>query len=366
MAIAVQQPIYDPAKTFEDNFENGPFGLFASSASYKEEGAPKYTFLGYPVNLPFGIAAGSLPNSRFIKGAFNAGFDVVCYKTQRTVPFSVNEFPNVISIQTTGDVTLERAEKGLVMSSFGPDPSTYTITNSFGNPSRGPQFWVDDLAQAVSYAHSGQLLIISVVGTIQDGFTPQDYYEDFAKAAEMASGTGVHAIELNLSCPNVASESVICYTPEAVIEICQRTRSKIGNKPLIIKLGYFTHEQQALLEGIIEKVESLISAISAINTIPAAVYDENGKQALPGEGRLKSGLCGAGVKWAGLDMVKRLDELRQKKSYKYEIIGVGGVMTPEDYHKYRNAGADCVQSVTGAMWNPNLAYEIKESISQKN
>ena len=80
---------------------------------------------------------------------------------------------------------------------------------------------------------------------------------------------------------------------------------------------------------------------------------------MPGEGRLKSGLCGAGIKWAGLDMVKRLNKLRKDKSYSFEIIGVGGVMTPEDYNSYRELGADCVQSVTGSMWNPDLAHEIK-------
>ena len=53
-----------------------------------------------------------------------------------------------------------------------------------------------------------------------------------------------------------------------------------------------------------------------------------------------------------------LKDLRKKLKYPYEIIGVGGVMTPLDYTEYRNAGADAVQSATGAMWNPYLAYDI--------
>lgn len=47
----------------------------------------------------------------------------------------------------------------------------------------------------------------------------------------------------------------------------------------------------------------------------------------------------------------------------FAIIGVGGVMTPEDYLEYKNAGADIVQSATGAMWNPYLAQEIKQKFS---
>ena len=75
-----------------------------------------------------------------------------------------------------------------------------------------------------------------------------------------------------------------------------------------------------------------------------------------------SGLCGAGIKWGGIDMVKRMHKLRQQKSYDYEIIGVGGVMTPADFRDYRQAGADVVQACTGPMWNSGLAAEIKANL----
>jgi dihydroorotate dehydrogenase len=61
-------------------------------------------------------------------------------------------------------------------------------------------------------------------------------------------------------------------------------------------------------------------------------------------------------------MVRRLNDLRKVKGYSYEIIGVGGVMKPADYKEYRDAGADVVQSVTGAMWNQYLAQEIKKVV----
>jgi dihydroorotate dehydrogenase len=88
------------------------------------------------------------------------------------------------------------------------------------------------------------------------------------------------------------------------------------------------------------------------------VVDEDGKQALPGAGRLKSGICGASIKQAGLDMVGRIAQIREELKQDFAIIGVGGVMTPDDYTEYRQRGADVVQSATGAMWNANLAYEI--------
>jgi len=362
MANSGQTALYDPTKTFDDNFDHGPFPL-ATDDTYQNSGEPSFTFLGKPVYSLFGIPAGPLPTSKHTTYAFRKGFDIVTYKTQRTVSFPCNDFPNVVYLDVEGDLTLEKAAKPLVgHKTTDAEPDKLTITNSFGNPSRGPEFWVEDLKQATAEKGKGQFLIASVVGTIQEGFSPEDYYDDFAKGAELAASTGADAVEVNLSCPNVASEGVVCYTHDAVIEICKRAKAKIGDLPLIAKLGYYSPEQQELLETILKDVSPYIDALAVINTISAPIVDEAGNQMLPGEGRLKSGCCGAGVKWAGLDMVKRLDAIRKSRGYNYQIIGVGGVMNKQDYEEYLAAGADVVQSATGAMWNPNLAAEIKESL----
>jgi dihydroorotate dehydrogenase len=358
-----QQPVfYDPTKTYDDNFDNGPFST-SPEGTYVNEGEPGYGFLGKKVYSPFGIPAGPLLNAKHVKKAFDSGYDVVCYKTQRSAPFACNEFPNILYLDIDGDLTLEKAahpQVGHLDTTHSRE--TLSITNSFGNPSRGPGFWKEDIKKALSYRGKGQLLIVSVVGTIKPGFTAEQYYDDFAETAELVAGCGVEAIELNLSCPNVASEGVLCYTHDAVVAIAQKVRERIGDIPLIAKLGYFSEDQQELLESIIKDSAPYLSAYSAINTISAPIVDADGNQALPGEGRLKSGVCGASVRWAGLDMVRRLSELRSKLGLRYEIIGVGGVMSVDDFNAYRGAGADVVQSATGAMWNQALAAEVKASL----
>lgn len=359
-----QTVLYDPTKTFDDNFDNGPFRQAASVTPHQDSGDPQFSFLGHKIYSPFGIGAGSLPTSKHVGYAFELGFDVVCYKTQRSVAFPVNEFPNVTYLNVDGDLTLEKLKDPIVGSlSENKPPKELTITNSFGNPSRGAEFWGEDMKQAVKAQGQGQLLIASVVGTIQDDFTQQDYYQDFANAAEVAFKAGAPVIEVNLSCPNVANEGIVCYTYEAVMEICRLIKEKIGDTPLVAKIGYFAPEQQELLEKTIKDASQYVAAWSAINTLVAKVVDEKGEQLLPGPGRLQSGACGAGIKWAGLDMVKRLDAIRTAQGLNYEIIGIGGVMDAEDFATYRAAGADVVQSVTGAMWNPNLATEIKQSLA---
>ena len=353
--------LYDPARTYAENVAEGPFDL--DSTDYRDESVePQHTFLGFPINFPFGIAAGSLPTSRHTSAAFRLGYDVVVYKTQRAHEFPCNPYPNVLPLKVDGDLTLEKLQEPLVVADGYPDDlSKLNITNSFGVPSPDPSVWTADLPAAIAAAGKGQLLIMSVVGTIREGYGPDEYYDDFATAAGLAKQAGAKVVEINLSCPNVASEGVICYSHDAVVEICRRTKDALGDTPLVIKIGYFTVGQQNTLEEIIRAVDPYVAAISAINTLQGTIVDENGEQGLPGPGRLKSGVCGAGIKWAGLDMVRRLDALRKKEGYSYEIIGVGGVMTPADFADYRSAGADVVQAVTAPMWNEHLAQDIKQA-----
>lgn len=362
--MSTQLPaFYDPTKTYEDNFDNGPFEVPGFEKPYTNSGKPQFTFLGKPVYSPFGIGAGPLLNSTYVKYALSHGFDIVVYKTQRSGEFPVNPFPNVLYVETDGDLTLEKAAKGLVGSAETDLPADkISITNSFAVPSRGKDFWVPDLKKAISYAGEGQMVIASVVGTIKAGFGEEEYYNDFADVAEMAASANPPAIEVNLSCPNVASEGVLCYSFEAVVPIIKRVKKRVGSIPIGIKIGYFSAEQQELLERTVKAVAPYVSFISVINTIAAAVVDDHGEQALPGKGRLKSGICGAGVKWAGLDMVKRLDTIRKDNGYDFEIVGVGGVMSADDFTEYQNAGADIVHSCTGAMWNPGLAAEVKNAL----
>ena len=360
--MSLKPVFYDPAKLYDDNFNNGPFNVDGKKY-VKNAQAQKYTFVGHKVNSPFGIAAGILLNSNHVKHAFDMGFDVVCYKTQRSTTFPCNEYPNVVYLDVKGDLTLEKASRPIAgHSTTNKSLKEVTVTNSFGVPSKGPGFWVDDLRKALSYQDKGQLLIMSVVGTIQKGFTEDDYFNDFAKVAKLAVDNGAKVIEVNLSCPNVASEGVLCYTKDSVIEICKRTKKAIGNVPLIAKLGFFSKEQQENLKSTIIEASAYLSAVSVINTIAAPIVDIDGNQLLPGLNRLKAGVCGKGIKWAGLDMVERINKIRKENNLDIQIIGVGGVMDAIDFKDYLAKGADLVQSATAAMWNDNLANEVKANL----
>ncbi|MBP9816197.1 dihydroorotate oxidase [Candidatus Woesebacteria bacterium] len=350
-------PFYDPLKSYDENYNDGPFGQLADKEVFEDKGEPSHDFLGHTVYTPFGIPAGPVINSNYVKGAFDKGFDIVVYKTVRSDTYPCHPFPNVLSVDLEGNLTLERAKEPLIANSNYKDP--ISITNSFGVPSKEASVWQEDVKKALSYAKKGQVLVLSFMGTVKEGQSEKEFIEDFVLAARQAKETGAPILEVNLSCPNIGNEGLVCYNLSATRKILAAIRQEIGEIPLIVKTGYF--EDMEKLKEFASIVNEFAQAVAAINTIAAPVIDDKGNQALPGNPvRLRSGICGASIKWANLEMVQKLAELRKEHSYDYKIIGVGGITVANDYSEVMKAGADAAMSATGAMWNPYLALDIKE------
>ena len=354
----LREPFYDPEKSYEENYEKGPFGAFQNPEKFQNQGDPKADFLGNKVHLPFGIPAGPLLNGKYVKAALDMGFDIAVYKTVRTGAYPCNPHPNVVAVDFKGNLSLEKAAEGLTSKDNYTEP--LSITNSFGVPSTDPEIWQKDLADVVKYAGVGQVVVGSFQGTKKGDGNVEAFIKDFVLGARLVKETGAKVLEVNFSCPNEGTAHLMCFDMVMVQRVSEAIKNEIGNTPLVIKIAYY--DNQEALKKLISDVGNIVDGISAINTIGAAVRKKDGEQALPGEGRLVSGVCGEAIKWAGLDMTKRLKGLREELGMKFTIIGVGGVSSAEDFKKYRELGADAVMSATGAMWNPMLAQEIKKSL----
>lgn len=369
-------PFYDVNRTYEDNYLQGPFGAFAKvlqedrGPSAAQSSAPVQTasgedFLGFHVNLPFGIPAGPLLNERFTTAAFRMGFDLAVYKTVRSRAWGCNAFPNVLAVHP------KNADGSLIPGSAELDEGVLadtryelpiSISNSFGVPSRDPDEWQPDMKKAIEAAGSGQLLVSSFQGSRVDGMDQDDYIADHVTTARLVCETGAGLMEMNMSCPNEGHNRLLCHDPHLVGRITEAVKNEIGDRPLVVKLAYIPND--ADLEIMVKETAAhgTVQGFSTINTISAKLVDAHGNQALPGAGRDRSGVCGNAIRGAGLDMVGRLHAIREKLGLDFTIVGVGGVVRPEDYRAYREAGANAVMSATGAMWNANLARDIASSI----
>ena len=359
-------PFYDPELSYEANYERGPFGVFAQALAHKPEelatdkARDGHSFLGIPVTLPFGIPAGPLLNGRFVKAALDFGFDLPVYKTVRTRKWASHAWPNVLAVEASGDL---HPTTNRLRGHGDYSAELLSITNSFGVPSMDPAVWQPDLADAVAHAGPGQVVIGSFQGTQPEhGGGVKEYIADFAHGARLMRETGVRMTEVNLSCPNEGTANLLCFDAERARAVVEAIKAELGDVKLLAKIAYFAEDEplRKLLAGIGPAVDGVV----AINTIPAEVIDAAGGQALPGEGRLRSGVCGSGIRWAGLSMTERLVRLRSDMGLEFAVVGVGGVSSAADYACYRRAGADAVMSATGAMWNPLLAEQIKAEVME--
>lgn len=347
-------PFYNPLLSYEENYQQGPFGAFSQTPPSILEKKQPETFLNLEVNLPFGIPAGPLLNASFIKAAFNYGFDLCVYKTVRSRAHASHPLPNVLSVHPENQLSAG-VDTVLADTNY---TTPLSITNSFGVPSFNPDIWQPDMAAAVKAAHKGQFVIGSFQGTAGNEASIE---KDYAKTALLVAKTEAPILEANLSCPNEGVNQLLCFDFPKVERIAKEIKNAVPEKPLFLKLAYFANDEA--IYPLLHVLDGVVDGYSTINTLSARPVNADGKPAL-GQNRPTGGVCGDAIRWAGLEMVKRLHRLRTRLNNHFAIIGVGGVSNAEHYLAYRAAGADAVMSATGAMWNPQLALQIKSCLNK--
>jgi len=351
-----QVQLYDDRLDFEVNKIEGPFGDYSSiTTPYKNEGEPQYDFFGTPVYSPFGIGAGPLPAPKFIKAALARGFDIVTLKNVRTDTFPLNPYPQIRPVKIDGKLEISSNVEVQVAERY---EEPLAVANSFGIPTPAPAEWQSCLRECYSLPQKGQTLLVSFQGTAK-GKGRDEFVQDHVRGIELIRDTGNPVIEINLACPNEGEAVLACFDTDITVRIVKAVRETNPDLKFLIKIAYFKDKNQ--LKDLVCRVGESIDGITAINTIPMKVVNEQGNEVFPG--RPTAGISGAPIKWAGLEMVKELAAFRQEFGYKYKIIGLGGVLSSDDFHEYLNNGADYVLSVTGAMWNPDLAAEIKQALN---
>ena len=180
------------------------------------------------------------------------------------------------------------------------------------------------------------------------GSTPEEYGE-LAKKLDI---DGVHAIEINISCPNVKHGGIAFGTcPESAAEVVRAVKANTS-KPVITKLSPNVTD---IVEMALAAQEAGTDALSLINTLIGMKIDINRKK--PVLGNVMGGLSGPAVKPVAVRMVY---QVAQKVSV--PIIGMGGIMNAEDAIEFFLAGASAVAVGTANFRDPRLAETICEGI----
>lgn len=179
------------------------------------------------------------------------------------------------------------------------------------------------------------------------GDTEEDY---LTLARELSESTGILALELNLSCPNVKEGGIFFGTSANVMSRLIRKVRQVCRLPLIVKLS-------PNVTDIVELAEAAESSgadiLSLINTLKGMVIDISKRRPLLGN--ITGGLSGPAIRPIAVRMVYEVF-----RSVKIPIIGLGGISSLDDALQFFLAGARAVAVGSANFIDP---YTIPRLIS---
>ncbi|HAP67789.1 MAG TPA: dihydroorotate dehydrogenase [Nitrospinae bacterium] len=177
-----------------------------------------------------------------------------------------------------------------------------------------------------------------------------DEYCEVAKKVDSVSG--IHGLEMNISCPNKKEGWLEFGTnPDLAFRVVNAVR-KNTRLPLIVKLSPNVTDITVIAKA---ASDAGADAISLINTLSGMVIDIKTRK--PKLANIIGGLSGPAIKPVALKMVWQV-----AKTIKLPIIGVGGIMTYEDAIEFMIAGASAVQIGTANFIDPASSEKIIDGL----
>jgi dihydroorotate dehydrogenase (NAD+) catalytic subunit len=172
--------------------------------------------------------------------------------------------------------------------------------------------------------------------------------EEFGALAAMADGVpGIAALELNVSCPNVAGGLEFGQSPQLTHDVARLVREATG-LPVIVKLSPNVTDIVAMARA---AAQGGAHALTLTNTLAGMALDP--KARAPILGATFGGVSGPALKPVALAMVYRVYQ-----AVEVPIIGVGGIASAQDALEYLLAGARAVQIGTANFANPRAPLEV--------
>lgn len=345
-------PRYDPRQSYQWNYDHAP-----EPVSCEQPSIPGlWSFCGLPVSSPLGIPAGPLLNGKWVLYYASLGFDVLTYKTVRSTSRECYPRPNLQPVITS---ELRGGEDHVAISKTMH--GSWAV--SFGMPSASPEVWRKDLAQTRKRLAADKVLSVSVVGTLQTGWSLDDLADDYALCARWAIESGADCIETNFSCPNICTrEGQLYQEPEAAALVAHRVKEEIGPVPYLIKIGHVDNQEQA--QKLLQSIQPFVSGIAMTNSVAAKVIDQQGNLLFAGEQR---GICGHATREASLRQLQLFTHLTQELSDETphpHLIACGGISSVNDVKMFLASGAQATHLATAAMCDPYIAYKIRKAFSE--
>jgi len=190
-------------------------------------------------------------------------------------------------------------------------------------------------------------IIANVAGTLTE-----DYVE---VAKHISRAKNVHALELNISCPNVKCGGITFGTDPVIAAELTAAVKAVSEVPVYVKLSPNVTDVGAIARAV---EEAGADGITMINTLIGMRLDTRTGKPVIANGT--GGLSGPAVKPVALRMVYEVS-----KQVSIPIIGMGGVTTVDDVIDFMSAGASAVAVGTANFVDPFVCPTIIEQLPEK-
>jgi dihydroorotate dehydrogenase (NAD+) catalytic subunit len=187
-------------------------------------------------------------------------------------------------------------------------------------------------------------IIANVAGSLE---------EDYIEVAEhISKASNVHALELNISCPNVKTGGIAFGTIPEVAKQLTRKVKEVSEVPVYVKLS-------PNVTNIVEMAKAVedggADGLTMINTLVGMRLDlKTGKPILANR---TGGLSGPAIKPVALRMIYEVSQ-----AVNIPIIGMGGIESAEDVIEFFYAGASAVAVGTANFVDPFVCPTIIDEL----
>lgn len=190
-------------------------------------------------------------------------------------------------------------------------------------------------------------IVANVAGTLTE-----DYVE---VAKQISKSKNVHALELNISCPNVKCGGITFGTDAKIAAELTAAVKAVSEVPVYVKLSPNVTD----IGEIARAVEAAgADGITMINTLVGMRLDTRTGKPVIANGT--GGLSGPAIKPVALRMVYEVS-----KQVSIPIIGMGGITTVDDVIDFMSAGASAVGIGTANFVDPFVCPTIIEQLPEK-
>jgi dihydroorotate dehydrogenase (NAD+) catalytic subunit len=254
------------------------------------------------------------------------------------------EYADAVDLSTLGAV----ASKGLFLAPReGHPPQRIVETpsgmlNAIGLQGIGVRRYIAE--KLPELRRLGATNIINICGSTLD-----EYVE---LARILSDADGVHALELNISCPNI-KEGGITFgcSLHGTFDVVSAVK-KVTHLPVIPKLTPNVTDVASIAKA---AEDAGADAVSLVNTFLAMAIDVETRR--PKLSNIVGGLSGPAIRPIAVRMVYEC-----RKAVKIPVIGMGGIATATDALEFIIAGATAVQVGTANFVDPFIWSKLTAGI----